>query len=1439
MKASFAPPDLGPRVEPESSRPQLGGLFPLPEVHVESSSKRLSRRCSQRRARRIQLQWDINEAVRGLNWLADSSSRDQVFRPTPRQKEVLDRVEAACRSASISSEAGPLSEEAAFRELLHGNVSQYEAAGTTLASFKLERVSLPESVRASPQVAELLDSDARQYLKDPERMLRPECESDCDIVPFWDPQLRQCPRKYKSLIQKLHAIGYLAYTLNPRGRAGIFFVRKSDGVKQRLIVDARRANARFGEPPAVKLCSPEAFAKFEVTEEADYNEGISSGFSEGRHALFGGLSDIKDCFHRLQQPPWMQAYFCFDPVPASWVGLVFPMPTSLPMGCSWSLFFAQKVSEKMMSEVPSLRSSMLLQDRGLPLCIHAIENIRESKSPEANPPSQPETRSLPRGREGQFGDQPAGDPRHYVYVDNLGVFSLDQGRVKEALAQITEKFEGCGLKLHPGEIQSETIDALGCRLSGTSRIAMLKPKRFWRVKMGIRHVLRQPAVTGRTIEVILGHATYCSLLNRSLMCIFNTCYKFIRRFYSMKVPLWDTAKAELRAFAGLLPLCTSDWSRPWNSYVTASDASPYGYGVCSRHLDRNVVGTIGRLLERERFRRGPAPSARASALIDQSLNSEDPEDVACGTFLKSGWEVNSNFVEVPRHILRKVDWKIDMHGAWQHEDNILVLEGYALLKALSRVALTVHGQHIRQLMLVDNLPIALAFDRGRSRNFKVLRLIRKFSALCLSRAITCSVRWVPSEYNCADGPSRFLDPENGPEDEDSCGPKACAAEDTQKRESTQREAPTHRQGGVFSSHAAGSQCYVKAGFNRPSSFQIARDRHRTTSVQAAGDRKRGELLERECRRATRSGTKEPPVGKEAAAPAAQVSRCRPVRRSPRFELPGVAGGNNSRSEVLPQGGAAVPRLRCTLREDLEGAGHSHHRVLESPFLEGRAAAQGRKVSGSVDAQSSRVWTAGISEAPAQLAGSQGVAPALPRQLQEADAVLRVERHRRRAHQNEAGEDGAFCGARSLLVCAPIRTPAVHDSLLGATCGERSERVGTPAGHRGGQGTDEDGGVRSLGAARQCLPTTVVPCVAGGFEEAASQHSTLGLRLRRVPRVLQARQCQPVAGTQPLSNTPQRPLHRQSQELPEPARSSEARRVESSQVRPPVRESWTPFAELPVDARTHPNLLRSLRSTARGSVPWSSGSACGPVRRRCHGKFFLDIFAGAGGVAADLRHRGFRVYEYDILHGHAFDVTQPKVLFKILTAICTKQVLGVMLAPPDFSFSVARDREVVLRNKSYPCGLPPGSLKPEDRSLIAAGNSCASATLRIAIACAEHQVPFIVAHPHSSKLWALPEFQSLAALSCSQVAVIDFCAYKARWRKRTSLLLGHIDPSDAARLRSRCCSGRGGYCSFSSRRHFRLTGLGPAGLPWTLHSQPYPPPLCRDLGHLLSSVSMFR
>ena len=68
--------------------------------------------------------------------------------------------------------------------------------------------------------------------------------------------------RYLNFLQMLHARKLLTWTLEPQEKVGVFFVKKSDGRRLRMIVDARRANRHMRASPAVHLATSESFGNF-------------------------------------------------------------------------------------------------------------------------------------------------------------------------------------------------------------------------------------------------------------------------------------------------------------------------------------------------------------------------------------------------------------------------------------------------------------------------------------------------------------------------------------------------------------------------------------------------------------------------------------------------------------------------------------------------------------------------------------------------------------------------------------------------------------------------------------------------------------------------------------------------------------------------------------------------------------------------------------------------------------------------------------------------------------------------------------------------------------------------------------------------------------------------------------------------------------------------
>ena len=109
---------------------------------------------------------------------------------------------------------------------------------------------------------------------------------------------------------------------------------------------------------------------------------------------------------------------------------------------------------------------------------------------------------------------------------------------------------------------------------------------------------------GFTLEVVIGHATFCSFLARPSMTCFHSVYKHIQRLGSSRGVLWDTVRDELRALQGLMVLLVAEWDRSWLPLALASDASEWGCGVNSMAAPSSEIARVGRIAERLRHNGG-------------------------------------------------------------------------------------------------------------------------------------------------------------------------------------------------------------------------------------------------------------------------------------------------------------------------------------------------------------------------------------------------------------------------------------------------------------------------------------------------------------------------------------------------------------------------------------------------------------------------------------------------------------------------------------------------------------------------------------------------------------------------------------------------------------------------------------------------------------------
>ena len=247
-------------------------LFPLERHHALSSPAAVSLG----KGAKASLARDVDEALWGLNYLHGESARSEAkslnewsaYRSRRIQASVWSRVEdAALQALDHDGAQGP---EGCLKHLLRGRSVYDSAPSSSVAPFESGRVALPTSLHGCPQLSSLLPAADRNLLEGFEqRLLRDPSEVESLIrdhgepIVYMDATLGRSRKQYKQFVQECFEIGLVSYTTDCRSQLGIFFVSKKDG-SLRLILDCRRTNLLFKDPPKTELIKGEGLAQFEV-----------------------------------------------------------------------------------------------------------------------------------------------------------------------------------------------------------------------------------------------------------------------------------------------------------------------------------------------------------------------------------------------------------------------------------------------------------------------------------------------------------------------------------------------------------------------------------------------------------------------------------------------------------------------------------------------------------------------------------------------------------------------------------------------------------------------------------------------------------------------------------------------------------------------------------------------------------------------------------------------------------------------------------------------------------------------------------------------------------------------------------------------------------------------------------------------------------------------
>ena len=288
-------------------------------------------------------------------------------------------------------------------------------------------------------------------------------------------------------------------------------------------------------------------------------------------------------------------------------------------------------------------------------------------------------------------------------------------------------------------------------IDGKNRRIYPVPEKRDKVIAALRWLSNRPKVTGKCVERIVGHCIHFFMLKRELLSIFRSVYDFKIANYNKQVRLWRTAADECRWAADLLWICESDLAKEWSGNITVSDACLSGTAVCSLESSSDIARQLGITRELWRYKgRGCQVKARdvvrtldpfydIETVLDDSLQFLDP------------FQLNQEFENVSKDIATSSEWDFQFASRMKMPEAITVLEGRATVQGIRHKCRSMRHFNKRHVHLGDNLGMVLAFDRGRAKAIPLLLCCRRAAAFSIATATQFHHRWIPSEWNAADG----------------------------------------------------------------------------------------------------------------------------------------------------------------------------------------------------------------------------------------------------------------------------------------------------------------------------------------------------------------------------------------------------------------------------------------------------------------------------------------------------------------------------------------------------------------------------------------------------------------------------------------------------------------------------------------------------------------
>ena len=1390
-------------------------IYPLPLMC--GVDKPASFECSRKSRRRIEhsqhLVEESNLTIRALNSMYGSagpqkpclSLEEQLHGEAAAQWSCLEFIQHSVQQ--MGKPPTDLDCRGALRALQTASGYEGDQPSGSLASFNIEAISLPDPGWKPIDLAELWGDDGRHQVNEfvSNQLLPPEIAraklGACGVKkPYSDPLLRQ-GRVYHSFLNRLHQSSLVDFSLQPGLEQTAFFCVTKKSGKLRLIVDARRSNACFKEPDHVELATGEGLGALEM--------------AAGSKVTIG-MADLKDAFYHLSLPMQLRPYFSLPRVRAGSVGIdniagvdvapgtwLTPRLAVVPMGWSWALYLCQSVHE------------CLAERAGL----GEANRIRDRKPP------------------------PSSVCCHTQYVDNMIVIGTNSELVTSAYETAVNCLKHAGLQVHEEEL-GKGGQLLGWEITdhGTFRPTR---HRAWKVRLSIRGLLKRGRCSAHLLEKLIGHCSFLSLGRRECFSIFGDVYSFIQTYQrsSHEFPLWKGVRRELMTFDGAIPLIQRDLTSVWSPQVLAVDASEFGLGATQARFSVDEVRRLGQVNERWRFKDPLGRNPR------QRILQEQYESVTFGEGLmvvegdnQTDVVQESGFSNVPFSSVNR-DWvTVGLHR-WRKKSSLPVYEGRASLFAVKHILRSKQNFGKRHVILSDSLTATCAISRGRSPQFNLRRVCSQIGALALATGSYFCIRWIPSEWNPADNPSRG---KWSPVQFFGDGLVSAASTGNPSKVDIQQHTTEGGRkipgsGAEFSEGLRHSKLLEmwppqvcprgvpQGGLGGPSPKSTCRrlfgnpaDSGTTPYPDASTrDADRPEWCQSECEEDESKEIESRSGG--SAERANHVGRSLSVKAMP-FSLFSALGFDQAKDSQRP-GEVEVHEDGRQRFNKAPGRDVSRWRRYQfSPVCHSRCTALCAKPAEQTEHQPAESETVfeGIEQI---ITTSESASGSLGSCLHAGDGEFQI------------GE-ASLWSPHSSHVLPVLAANRVFETESMRPCPTKPEGQGTipvvvigPTSSRRGDPLKDHGIRRGLesrpGLSSRSWDGSPQLSVQEGHSSGAEDFHTLQRRSQHIP--------QPSFYSTGASGNWSDPSLQVSSwrsfaRLPHKTQRSQCSPVKGALEMPCFGSKISEGIQVGSSLRrsTSPSSKVGKQGGCRYQPCSAKPALSSVLRPGPRYQVFLEIFSGCGRLGKTIaRDNNWPVLLWDICLGERYDLRSSQNRRLILGWIRAGFIIGGHCGTPCNSFSRARDRRPgppPLRSDTMVMGLP--GLAAHDQIKVSEGNLFMRFTVQIMMLAASLMLPWTFENPARSRIWLTPPVLRMLRRRCCTFTIFEMCMFGTSWRKPTAIAAMHVS---LERLQLfRCLGSKRGCCKRTGMPHTQLCGQTPSG-EWKTHAaQKYPFKLCKAL-----------